>query len=599
MVDYGSDVTVKLASEILFKAYCDSHIGPHFLDRLRYSKKKKALAIEKKKNWFKNHKTRLVQRRGWGKIGTLDSEKRGEPLVGQEDIYLKLKREGFSDDSILTMCRKDFSFFSKFFFQHYIKHPDSLLHRWLYALYQREINKTHLGCKWAIAAPRANAKSSLTTLFLPLWCILFEKKHFIIIISDTASQAEDFLKEIKTELLGNKHIKRFFPHLAAKTDIWRLDEIITNNNVRIIALGSQSKILGRRHGAERPSLFLLDDLENQDSTASALMRERLEEWFTKEVLKAGSVDGKSDFFVIGTIKHEDSLLNNLIHSDKFASWSGKVFQAVISFADNEDLWGEWSEIYSNKDDENRFENARKFYEERKEKMLEGTKVLWPDGESYYALMEIKQESDVAFSSEKQNLPINRERCLIQPEEIRYYTDSDIENRDLIVFGALDPAVGKSKGKKGDYAAIVTGGKCVKSGKVFILDSWANKRSIEVQIKEIFKRHARFKYHRFGVESTAFQVILKDHIEKLSRYSQIYLPVEEIRHSSRQNKESRIEWMYPHLKSGTVFFHDSQKQLIEQVCNWTPDGRALHDDLVDCLSMMLRLALKRHFKVLTW
>lgn len=586
---YGSDLSANLASELIYKAS---------FDRKTYIKKIKE-AKELKENWFKYHKTRLVQKRGWAAIGDREIERRGEPLIGKEDVYLKLREKGWSDDQILTLCRRDFRFFSKLFFQHYLKYPDSELHKWLYALYQREINKTHIGCKWAIAAPRGNAKSSLSTLFLPLWCVLFEKKHFIVIISDTASQAEDFLREVKTELLSNIYIRKFFPHLSVKTDIWRLDEIITNNDIRIIALGSQSKILGRRHKAYRPDLFCLDDLENQDNVSSALMRERLEEWFTKEVLKAGAIDGSSDFFVIGTIKHEDSLLNNLINSTKFPAWSGKLFRAVIEFASNEDLWGEWAELYSNRDDEDRFETARKFFEENKEEMLEGTHVLWPEGEPYYKLMEIRQESDVAFSSEKQNYPINRDKCLIQPEEIRYYTDKDIESRQLLVFGALDPAVGKSKGNRGDYAAIVTVGKCPKSGKVFVLDSWANKRKVEVQIKEIFKRHGRYNYHRFGVESTAFQVVLKDHIEKLSRYLHIYLPVEEIKHSSKQNKEARIEWMYPHLKSGVVYFHESQKQLIEQVCNWTPDGRALHDDLVDCLSMVLRIALGKHFRLLTW
>jgi len=603
-LNYGDEHTEKLADQQVRKAstiiLCNAENDYIRFRKVKSRKHAECLYAQKLiKDWFKHHKTKLVPlRKSWKVIGK-EGEERGvlvDPDEERRKYYEKL--DSLPQEAVILACSKDLYLFSEYYFRHYLKHPSSKLHYWLYNLFNDEIPKRK-GCKWAIAAPRGNSKSSLTTLFLPMWCLLYQKKNFIIIISDTSSQAEDFLREVRMELLGNVYIKKHFPECCAKTEVWRQDEIVTSNNVRVLALGAQSKILGRRHGANRPDLIVADDLENMDSVLSGLMRERTKQWFNKEVLKAGDVAGTTDFIVVGTIKHEDSLLSNLVDPSISPSWNSKVFRSVINFATNEDMWGQWAEIYSNKEDEKRFSTARKFFEDNYDKMMEGVEVLWPAGESYYDLMCMKLESDVSFASEKQNEPVDRSKCLIQPEELRYYEESELEGRNLLIFGALDPALGKSKKVTlGDYASISTVAKCQKSGKVFVLDDWSYKRNVDSQIKEIFRKHGRYNYHKFGIETTAFQVVLKDHVEKLSRYAQIHIPIEEIKHGNTK-KESRIEWMYPFLKDGTVYFHKSQKQLIEQVCNWTPDGRALYDDRVDALSMALKLALQRYFKMLTW
>ena len=438
-------------------------------------------------------------------------------------------------------------------------------------------------------------------MIFPLWCIVYEKKNFVIIISDTASQAEDFLREVKAELLGNALVKRDFPYACGKSDFWRQDEIVTKNNRRVLALGAQSKILGRRHGVNRPDLVLGDDLETEEDVTSALIRERMRNWFFKEVMKAGDVAGTTDFFVLGTIKHQDSLLSNLLDVNKNPGWQSRKFVAVKSFADDQELWAKWEDVYRDKDNPNRFDDAKKFFEERKDRMLEGAEVLWPEGEDYYTLMQVKMDGEVSFYSEKMNQPIDRSKCLIELEELRFYDDKDLEDRDLVVFGALDPATGKSRVGAGDYACIVTVGKCRKSGKVFVLDANFTKYGIEYQIKNVLKKHGRFNYHQFGVEENAFQVLIKTHLEKLSRLSQIHVPIVGIKHGGKEKKELRIEWAMSFLKDGTVYLHPSQKLLIEQLVNYIPmeGAGSIHDDGPDALAMALKMSLKKKFRMLFW
>ena len=85
----------------------------------------------------------------------------------------------------------------------------------------------------AQAAPRGHSKSTLASLILPLWCIVFEKRKFIGLVSDTSEQAGDFLEFIKAELDANERLREDFPEACGEGRVWKAGQAITRNNVRI------------------------------------------------------------------------------------------------------------------------------------------------------------------------------------------------------------------------------------------------------------------------------------------------------------------------------------------------------------------------------
>ena len=108
------------------------------------------------------------------------------------------------------------------------------------------------------------------------------------------------------------------------------------------ALGCGGKIRGRKYKGRRPELVLIDDIEGRESVESDLVRTKLwNQWFLKEVMKAGQLDGSTDFIVLGTILHEDSILSKLLDHSTSPDWEKEKFQAVISFASNQELWEHW------------------------------------------------------------------------------------------------------------------------------------------------------------------------------------------------------------------------------------------------------------------
>ena len=64
--------------------------------------------------------------------------------------------------------------------------------------------------KIAIAAPRGHAKSTSITLSYLLAALLFREHKYAIIVSDTESQAIQFLGDLKAELLENEDIISLF-----------------------------------------------------------------------------------------------------------------------------------------------------------------------------------------------------------------------------------------------------------------------------------------------------------------------------------------------------------------------------------------------------
>ena len=435
---------------------------------------------------------------------------------------------------LIQLCEKDLYLFAIRYFPHYLKKPSSSFHKFLYNTLTREFNKRRkAGFKWAVAAPRGAAKSSLMSTIFPLWCICFNKKKFIIIVSDTAGQAEDFLSYVKRELLYNEKLKRDFPYISEEGPTWRTTEIITNNNVKVLALGSGNKIRGRRFGIHRPDLVCMDDLEHLDMIRSETKRDATKNWFDKDVMFVGGEEGTvTDFLVCGTVLGKDSLLNKLLTPDDYPNWKSKRFSAVINFSTS-DLWDKWSELYKDRFDIDRIETALKFFEDNKVEMLEGTKVLWPEGDPYYELMIYKYFKPSSFLTEKMNSPIDTTKILISSEQVHwrdFSRDPEIlsmlknKNR-LMAYGSLDPSLGKKR-DSGDYSCIVTVLRDIRSGYLLVVDINLARRDVDRQIDAILDLHEKWHYRLFGVETNAFQYVVAEALRKKSKKTGAYVPVKD-------------------------------------------------------------------------
>lgn len=508
----------------------------------------------------------------------------GEPLVGPDGLRKEL-------------ASFDLSYFGRAYLPHYFFRPSPKFHEELDEIWTSGVMKNMNpaqdakriarmdGSRQAIAAPRGHAKSTNLTFKDTLHSILYQYKHYPIILSDSSEQAEGFLDDIKTELEDNGHIIEDFGHLKGDK-VWRSSVLVTKTDVKVEAIGSGKKIRGRRHRNWRPDLFVLDDVENDENVNTPEQRRKLKNWFDKAVSKAG--DTYTDIMYIGTVLHYDSLLSKVLANARYRT---RKYRAVISFAVNQGLWDEWEKIYTNLFDENHRDNARTFFEAHEEEMLEGTDVLWNEKFTYYDLMEMRvSEGSASFNSEMQNDPVDPENADFNEEWLDYYEPElmDFSKPNFLIIGANDPSLGKNK--KADTSSIIDLALDLNTGYMYVAGASVERRKPDAIIDDVIETHRRYKrdlkkgYYKFGVETVQFQYFFKDVMAAKALEAGEYIPIEEIQ--SIANKELRIRSLQPFVKNKWIKFNREHKELIRQLTEF-PMGA--NDDAPDGLQMAVSLA----------
>lgn len=459
----------------------------------------------------------------------------------------------------------------------YIQGPHSDLHLYLYKNFR---DKVHTGARECIIAPRAGSKSTLMTLALPLWAICHNIYHFIVIASDTADQAEDFLTWIKDELESNLVLSELYPEIFGAGKVWRNDRIVTKNRILIRAVGSGGKMRGRRWGRYRVECVLLDDVENRQMIASATLRNSLITWFDQDVCKTGSRAQDLDIFVAGTILHKDSLLNSLYEDDTYSSWNAVKYQSVVSWAEDKEHWAIWRTILTDRYNKLRQYDAMNYFLRHKEVMLEGTEVLWKGWDTYYQLMvEMVTDGELAFYRERQNLPVSPNEQIFSINKLFYYTEEEfsaLNNKDLMHVLYLDSALGKSTSKH-DYSSLVYLVKHIPTGYIFIRAVSRKKQSVTKQIENIIAWLKKGEIHRVGVEANAFQILIGDELKKEIIKNKLQAKVISVQHNV--DKAARIESLEPYILNGTIRFRPQGLEDLISEMQWYPFG---HDDGLDSL-----------------
>jgi len=487
--------------------------------------------------------------------------------------------------------------FAKLFMPEHLKYQPSAAHHELYKLLEDISGQRN--CKISIAAPRNFGKSTLITLIYILWSILYERERFVVIISNTASQAMQILDNIRRELTNNERLRAAFPHICEmdgqpKPPRWQRHDIITRNGIEVLALGSSQQIRGRRHGASRPTLIVLDDAEDPENTFSSEVRDKLREWFGKSVLRCGFE--LTNVLFIGNLYHPHCLLSEYVNPELNPSWNIKVYKAIISWPHRSDLWEKWSNIYNGRDklnNESGPDAALKYYRENKEVMNEGTVLLWPQRHTLYELMVIREENELSFASEYMNLPLSAKDTIFNTDEFQYYNERYPTTEDLLhalaenveLYGACDPSLGSSN-LRGDFSAIIVLVRDKRDGILYIIEADVRRRTPTETIDDILAYCKRYRFERFSVEANQFQKMLYDELVDRARKQSNYSPFEQVINTT--DKVKRIQAIHPLIKNGTVKFSRHHRLLLEQA-RYFPKG---HDDSLDALAMAIDVASEK-------
>ena len=486
--------------------------------------------------------------------------------------------------------------FAKLYFPHHLKINPSEAHNEVYKLLLQATNEK--GKKIAIAAPREFGKSTMITLIYLIYLICYAKEHFIVIISYTASQAQKNLENIRKELTENEKLRQDFPEIfessgRPKPPRWTQSDIVTRNDIEILALSYNQTIRGRRHGADRPGLIILDDVEPDEGWSSPEMADKMEQWLNKAVFKAGSEN--TNYLFIGTVHHWLSVLGEYLKEDANPAWIKRRYEALVKWPDRMNLWQKLFTIRNSKEiyaESTGTAAAIRFYNDNQSLLDAGAVLLWPEQWGLLKLMEIYSDNEFSFMSELQNDPRNVSEFGFDVDNFSYWSDEfpSIDallkslGSDVRFYGACDPSMGKSM-FIGDYSAIIVLACTEKLAYVIVAD--LARRHPDIITKDIIAYAKRYNFIKFIVEVNNFQELMAQSLKKTAQQEGISLSIERV--NSGGKKTDRIFSLYEWVKNGTIKFSRNDRIILNQFRVFPQQGKT--DDGPDALEMVFKFMQK--------
>lgn len=473
------------------------------------------------------------------------------------------------------------------------------------------------GHKLAKACFRGSAKSTAWSFLYPLHGICTGLDPFMLLISATMPLARQLLTRVRVELETNVLLHHDYGYLvpqggrssvprSAQVRVkgyrpearrqWTISHIETTTGMRLQAAGAGAALRGVLHRSWRPTSIVLDDLETDKKVLNVEIRDEQYEWLLSAVLNLG--DTYTHYVYVGTLLHPDSVLNRVLK--KAPGWRCKIFRAVIRFADRQDLWQQWRQLYTDKTDENALDTARAFFDAHREEMLQGAEVIWPAKLDYYQLMCILVDrGEISFAKEYQQEPRDATTEIFQP---KCWDDPKAEIpkqfrlpwelwspefwANTLGVGALDPSLGKNQ-QKGAFSAIILLAVPRKVRLMYCIIADIQRRPPDKIITDLFSTFKTLQelgmpdgwLRHFGVEAVQFQQFLADEIKRRAPAEGVTLPVKPMK--GLGNKELRIESLQPDVNNGFLLFSLNQEELLRE---FTGYGQYPYVDGPDAVEM---------------
>lgn len=270
-------------------------------------------------------------------------EKETKLSKGQDEEVSFVHGASFDRNEVISVCENDLNFLCSVAMPTVYKHnfPPVLLTAWeLLTTSARAAEK--LFPQIALGIPRGHAKTTLVKLFI-LYCILFTDKCFILVIGNTAKNAENIIADI-VDMLDEDNIRSLFGDWKQGREIDRQDLKKFNFRSRTIviaAVGAEGSIRGLNVKHMRPDVMIFEDVQTKECAESQLQSDSLERWMIGTAMKAKSPAGCIFIFVGNMYPGPNSILKKLKYNP---TWIKFISGAIL--ADGSALW---EELHSIKD----------------------------------------------------------------------------------------------------------------------------------------------------------------------------------------------------------------------------------------------------------
>lgn len=183
------------------------------------------------------------------------------------------------------------------------------------------------GHRLAVVAPRGSAKSTWLLLILPLWALAFGHRRFVLVVSDSTTQARDHAGNFRRALTAGDRSARLladFPHLAP----WRRGLAGSRDSQGTVILGSgvfaAQGLSERRMGLNiegRPDVLAFDDCEPGEASYTPADRLRRERLITQDIMPMASPT--AIVTLSGVVTMQGSITDDVVRAVDAARTNGR------------------------------------------------------------------------------------------------------------------------------------------------------------------------------------------------------------------------------------------------------------------------------------
>lgn len=392
----------------------------------------------------------------------------------------------------------------------------------------------------AIGLPRGFGKTMLIKVFV-LYCILFTKKSFILVICGTQTKANNIIADI-VGMLDEPNIKKVFGD-------WRLGLTIDRQDIKefgfrgrkiiLMGAGAQSDIRGITRNNVRPDVMIFDDIQTREDADSEEVSKKLETWMIGTAMKAKSPEGCLFIFIANMYPTPHSILRKL---KKNPTWYKFIAGGIL--ADGTSLWEALQPI----------EQLLREYE---------NDVAMGRGEIFYA--EVMNDENASVNN---FIDINK----IPTPDIE---EDSLHQGNFII---IDPATDK---KGSDLVSV--GYFEIFDAKPLAVNIVEDRLSPGVTAETAIKMALKYNCRLIVVESNAYQYVLGWIIQQyLTQWGIIGIQVVDI-YSGSTSKNARILTMFKQLLAGEILLHqDTRAQVCAQIVPFNALKTNNTDGILDLL-----------------
>lgn len=469
------------------------------------------------------------------------------------------------EETLYEKAREDFYTFIKLMAPEVL--PDGFINGRHIEVICKELQDIESGVnkRLMVFLPPGSMKSVLCSKLFPAWCFGRNPTWNILSIGHSTQFAEDNFGRPTKDIINSDVYKKIFPATTVKSDVKAAGRWDTDQGGKYYCTGAGSKIAGRR-----AHLAILDDVIDEQSAESDLLRDKINGWYGPGLRTRLLPQGRE--LIINTRWHDEDISGYLLKGTrkikKATQWRVVSIPAIVD------------------------EESGKLLN-----MKQGTSY-WPEFWPLERLLELK--SDPSMSSAKWNAlymqdPVPASGNLIKLEWCKLWTQEEATKYGIkndrpppisYVIVSLDTAF--SEKESADYSAYTVWGVFNKpytlsSGKeiqlpcLILLDSEKGRWSFPDLCRKVQTLYNFHKPDGVIIEKKASGQSL---IQEMRRRG---LPV--LEYTPDTDKLNRVHACTSFFESGRIWFPDTQ-WAFELISDLTKFPSISKRDLVDTVSQAI-------------